>query len=314
MPVYRRGDTWWVRLQVNGKRHAFSAGAGATYEQAKAIEAKTRQDIIRGKLGQQVYTLEDAAVRWLEGEAKSLKHYKKIIQTIGLIRPYIQDTPIDKSQDAAQRIRVAFSNLSPATVNRRLAIVRRLANLAWKWGWTKNQIKIELLSGEKSRHVYLTIPEVIKLAKKAGRAKWHIIMLAFTGMRESELLKLENKYTDFVVINDSKNNKPRVVPLNVPAQKALERLDWSVTYPVLRRCFEKARGDQDIRIHDLRHTAASFMVKGGASLVAVRDVLGHSNLGVTSRYSHLALDDLKKAVNKMTNGTKTVQSLKRKTG
>ena len=109
MPVYRRGDTWWVRLQVNGKRHAFSAGAGATYEQAKAIEAKARQDIIRGKLGQQVYTLEDAAVRWLEGEAKTLKHYKKIIQTIGLIRPYIQDTPIDKSQDAAQKIRVAFS-------------------------------------------------------------------------------------------------------------------------------------------------------------------------------------------------------------
>ena len=50
---------------------------------------------------------------------------------------------------------------------------------------------------------------------------------------------------------------------------------------MLRKEFEKARGDADIRLHDLRHTAASFMVKGGASLVAVRDILSHSNLGVT---------------------------------
>lgn len=78
---------------------------------------------------------------------------------------------------------------------------------------------------------------------------------------------------------------------------------------MLRKRFEEARGDKDIRFHDLRHTAASFMVKGGASLVAVRDILGHSNLGVTSRYSHLALDDLQKAVDKMTNGTKMVQGL-----
>lgn len=306
MSVYKRGNIWWYRIQINGKRYPFSAGKGATYEQAKALEAKARQDIIKGKLGQQLYTLEDAAVRWLEGEAKTLKHYNKIIQTISLIRPYIQDTPIEKSQDAAQRIRVAFSHLAPATVNRRLAIVRRLANLSWKWGWTKSQIKIELLSGEVSRHVYLTIPEVIKLSKRAGRAKWHVILAAFTGLREGEMLRMnkEKSHKDIIVINQSKNRPQRIVPLNVPAQKALERLDWSVTYPVLRRCFEKARGDKDIRIHDLRHTAASFMVKGGASLVAVRDVLGHSNLGVTSRYSHLALDDLKKAVNKMTNGTK----------
>jgi integrase len=313
MPIYRRGDTWWYRLQVNGKRYAFSAGQGATAQQAKALEAQARQDIIRGKLGQQTYTLEDAAVRWLEGEGQSLKDFKKLLHTIAIIRPYIQDTPIDKSQDAAQRIIEAFPTLSPATINRRLAIVRRLANLAWKWGWTQSQIKIELLSGEKSRHVYLTIPEVIKLAKRADRCKWHIILAAFTGLRLNELLSMskEESNSKFIVLNNTKNGKPRVVPLNVPAQKALERLDWDVSYPMLRKRFEVARGDKDIRFHDLRHTAASFMVKGGASLVAVRDILGHSNLGVTSRYSHLALGELQKAVDKMTNGTKTAQSKKR---
>jgi len=82
---------------------------------------------------------------------------------------------------------------------------------------------------------------------------------------------------------------------------------------LLRREFEAAReviGMPEIRFHDLRHTAASFMVKGGASLIAVRDVLGHSNVAVTSRYSHLAIEDMKKAVDKMTNGTKKAQKNK----
>lgn len=314
MPVYRRGNTWWVRFQSNGQPYAFSAGAGATYEQAKAIEAQARQDIIQGKLCQrQSYTLEDAIVRWLEGEAQGLKAYTKLLQTIKLIRKHIQDTKIENAQDAAQRIREAYKNLTPATINRRLAIVRRLCNLAWKWGWVKSQIKIDLLPGEKSRHVYLTIPEVIKLAKSAGRAKWHVILAAFTGLREGELLGMDrNKILPgMIVLNKTKNGKPRVVPLNKPAQCALDRLDWTVTYPMLRREFERARGDADIRFHDLRHTAASFMVRGGASLVAVRDILGHSNLNVTSRYTHLAIDDLRIAVDKMTNCTKTVQAFKR---
>ena len=67
-----------------------------------------------------------------------------------------------------------------------------------------------------------------------------------------------------------------------------------------------------MRFHDLRHTAASFMVKGGTSMAAIRDVLGHSNLSVTSRYSHLGLEDMKQAVDKMTNGTKMAQRKKPK--
>lgn len=54
------------------------------------------------------------------------------------------------------------------------------------------------------------------------------------------------------------------------------------------------------------------MVKGGASLVAMRDILGHSNLNVTGRYSHLAIDDLKIAVDKMMGGTKMVQPAKQR--
>lgn len=313
MPIYRRGNTWWVRFQIQGQRHAFSAGEGATFEQAKALEAKIRQDIVRGKLGQQVYTLEDAAVRWLESDAKYLKDYKKLVNNIKIIRPLIENTRITDAQEAAQRIKQEFKSLKPATINRRLAIVRRLCTLAWKWGWVQTQVKIDLLPGEVERQVFLTIPEVIKLAKSAGRSKWHVILAAFTGLRESEILNLNQAHAkdDVIILTNTKNGKPRVVPLNKPAKAALKRLDYSIKYNQLRRDFELARGDADIRFHDLRHTAASFMVRGGASMVAIRDLLGHSSLKVTSRYSHLAIDDLKIAVDKMTSGTKTVHKNKK---
>jgi integrase len=47
-----------------------------------------------------------------------------------------------------------------------------------------------------------------------------------------------------------------------------------------------ARGDVRLRIHDLRHSAATAALRRGASLVAVKGMLGHSNLSITSRYLH----------------------------
>ena len=53
-----------------------------------------------------------------------------------------------------------------------------------------------------------------------------------------------------------------------------------------------AAGLPDLRIHDLRHSAASFMVNSGVDLFAVGKVLGHANVASTARYSHLASDTL----------------------
>lgn len=51
-----------------------------------------------------------------------------------------------------------------------------------------------------------------------------------------------------------------------------------------------------LRLHDLRHSAASFMVNSGVDLFAVGKVLGHANYQSTQRYAHLANDTLLKAV------------------
>ena len=70
-------------------------------------------------------------------------------------------------------------------------------------------------------------------------------------------------------------------------------------YYDLKRPWDTARdaaGLADLHIHDLRHSAASFMINAGIDLFAVGRILGHADHQSTMRYSHLANDTLMAAV------------------
>ena len=67
----------------------------------------------------------------------------------------------------------------------------------------------------------------------------------------------------------------------------------------MKRAWDTARtaaGLSDVRIHDLRHSAASFMINAGIDLFAVGKVLGHADHQSTMKYAHLANDTLLAAV------------------
>lgn len=52
----------------------------------------------------------------------------------------------------------------------------------------------------------------------------------------------------------------------------------------------------DLRVHDLRHTCASWLVQAGVPLLEVSKLLGHSTIEMTERYAHLAPENLRTAV------------------
>ena len=58
-------------------------------------------------------------------------------------------------------------------------------------------------------------------------------------------------------------------------------------------------GIPDVRIHDLRHSFASFALKKGVDLYTVSKLLGHKDIATTTRYAHMELEHLKEATNKV---------------
>ncbi|WP_292046070.1 MULTISPECIES: site-specific integrase [unclassified Brevundimonas] len=114
------------------------------------------------------------------------------------------------------------------------------------------------------------------------------------------------------LIPTSKTGKPRHVPLSTAALAIIDQLPrfkdcpWLVPNVETRRPFVSLKSAwrraikeanlPGLRIHDLRHSAASFLVAAGIDLYAVGKILGHANVASTARYSHLANDTLLKAV------------------
>ena len=151
---------------------------------------------------------------------------------------------------------------------------------------------------------------------KNPRLKDIVWLLLLTGARISELLsaKLSDVATDRKVwfIPDSKTGKSRHVPLSQAAIDIIDKLptydkcDLLIPNPKTKLPFVSIKHSWDtarteaklpgVRIHDLRHSAASFMINAGIDLYAVGRVLGHADHKSTMRYSHLANDTLIAAV------------------
>lgn len=313
MPIRKRGDRYQVRVTVAGRRVERTLPPGATRADALDAEAHLRRQQVDVAAGRRLdRTLDEALDRWEQTSACRLKSYQKDLRyRIRALREWTAGHALEEIPSVADRLKAdgIASGLSAAGINRYLAILRRVGNLAVQWDWTDKPLgqRVVLLPGEKSRHVYLTPAQVKALVAACEPEVGDFLMFAaLTGLRRSEILGLapENLVDGAVVLDAvTKSGKPRIVPMPAQAARiAQERVPWTVTPRTIRSGFERGKaavGLSDVRLHDLRHSFASWLAQGGASLTAIRDLLGHSSLAVTSRYAHLARPDLVKATKKL---------------
>jgi len=134
----------------------------------------------------------------------------------------------------------------------------------------------------------------------------------FTGCRLREILDLRWENVDsergLLLLPDSKTGRKTVI-LNAPALAILNRLERLGPYvipgddpqsprPDLKRPWAaviKRAGLEGVRLHDLRHTYASFGAGGGLGLPIIGRLLGHTQASTTARYAHLDNDPLRRA-------------------
>ena len=147
------------------------------------------------------------------------------------------------------------------------------------------------------------------------------------GLRASELAELDMSGVHFdlsVVRVLGKGQKERVVPIGLPAMRALRRyceelredlvrehaptdrvflsrtgqpITRVVVWQIVKRHAEKA-GLENVHPHTLRHSFATHLLAGGADLRVVQELLGHSNLETTQIYTHVDRSRLKEVLTK----------------
>lgn len=214
----------------------------------------------------------------------------------------------------------------PGSVNRVIILLRYIFNCAIRWettGVSKNPTAgIPLLEENNKQERYLTATEANALIGALKHSdnqmlQYIIPMLILTGARRNEVLYA--KWTDFNIeqrhwcIPINKSGKPRYVPMSDGVVNLLDVMPrhqgcaYVFANPKTHKPYKsffcawntarRSVGLGDVRIHDLRHSFASFLINNGRSLYEVQKILGHTQIKTTQRYAHLSQESLLAAAN-----------------
>ena len=218
------------------------------------------------------------------------------------------------------------------TCNRVLILLKFVYNCAIRWDVlppTGNPcVGVDEFENTVSRERYLTTEEVQRLfdeldTNRNVQVGQVIRLLLYTGARKREVLDAKWEEIDFsrqlltVPPGRSKSKKPRHIPLSDAAIELLQSLPrqddipWVFFNPKTKKppvsifyawdSIRKKVGLGEVRLHDLRHSYASFLVNAGRSLYEVQKLLGHHDPKVTMRYAHLSPQAMLEAVNVVGN-------------
>ena len=214
---------------------------------------------------------------------------------------------------------------APVMANRVVTLLAAMFKRAIKKGWRSGDNPATGIQRvrEESRERFLTLEEMNRLqaalaTSRNRRSAQAVMLLIATGARRGEVLGATWPQFDLGAgvwskpSSHTKQKRTHVVPLNAMALGVLREMhaEWRGDSPHLfpgepgkpqhdlKKFWGRVRakaGIPDVRIHDLRHTFASYAVARGLPLYSVGKLLGHSSAATTQKYAHLDLSTLRDA-------------------
>lgn len=320
---------WWISYRdAERKRHREKIG-----RRSAAIDAVARRRL-EVKEGRFVPPRGGARLTFRELAMEALAHkkprlaplsYATDVQRLTNLFPLIGSVPADCLTPAriAETLDHLKASMSGSTVNRYRSAMSSVYTFALNVGkMTTNPVsRVKRYRENPSRLNWLR-PEQEKTLRAAidtNRHEAEFTLVLNTGMRRGENWGLVWRDVDLLHGNITVHGKTgrRHIPVNAAANEALlllqkisgedefvspdrnaakdTPLDWRHWF---EDAVEKAEID-NFHFHDIRHTFASRLVMEGVDISTVRELMGHKNISTTQKYSHLADDHRRAAVEKM---------------
>lgn len=328
-----RGGVWHIDKRIKG--------FGRLSESCRTTDLKEAERFLTHRLEEirlaEVYgvrptrTFEQAAVKYIE-DYQSKRSIERDVIALKIVMPYIGKLPLDRVHNDAlvkfKQDRRSACRMS-GTINKELAVVRRILNLAarvWRHPngqtWLPAPPLLEMEKGPARRPYPISWEEQGRLFRELPAHLERIALFAVnTGCRSGEICRLSWEWEVSVpevddsvfIIPDTvaKNGQERIVVLNRIARKVVEGERGKhpgiiFTYHgerlsrVRNHAWKKARdraGLPEVRVHDLRHTFGHRLRAAGVSFEDRQDLLGHKSARITTHYSSPDLIRLLSAAN-----------------
>ena len=342
--LYKRGNVWWIRFTGHDEKIKFESSRSHRKKDAEALLTKRKNEVQEGR-----YTTAKCIRRCTFNEladkydnfVKKQRSYSSKKYIIKKLQAQFRNIPLVRFNSALlEQFQTDKLNAGhkPATVNRYITTLKHMFTKALDWEMvsedTINKVKkVKQLEENNQRLRYLTPEECERLINSCCDYLKAIVLTALhTGMRKTEILKLKWKQVDmkngFIHLSETKSGKRRSIPINetlyITLKSIERRLDVQYLffnpktgkrYNDIKKAFNSAcdrAGLSDYTFHDNRHTFTSSLVMAGVDLATVKELLGHKDIKMTLRYSHLASAHMKEAVNLLNSKLKedfTIQKL-----
>ncbi len=312
-------QSWYIDYYVFGRRKREKVGPDRRL--AELVLKKRKIEIVEDKFldirRDRVTTFEEIAQDFLDYSRNNKRSYGRdeiIVRNLSEFfsgKRLNEITPILIEQYKGKRLNQ--DKKKPATVNRELAGLKCMFNWAIKNGKaTQNPVKqVKLFKEDNTRIRYLSKEEIKKLLECSKNYHPNILPILVTalctGMRKGEILNLKWEDVNFeqgiILLKNTKSGKMREIPMSSFLQETLkkcfdrsdgvyvfcneERKPYKSIDTIFQRVLKRT-GITDFCFHDLRHTAASYLIMLGVDLATVKDILGHQKIEMTLRYAHLS--------------------------
>jgi integrase len=335
--IYKRSTGWFIDYDVDGVRVREKIG---TRELAKETLARVMDDAQRGeyRLARKCRVrLKDFVEEYMDWVKAKKRIWKRHDASLKNLKPFFGEMLLSKiTLDDVVRYKLQREKqVSGATINRELACLRHLLNVAKKKGLINNVnpvTKEDAFYTEQRRvHHILTQDEIRALLeavdKKAPHLRLAITIALHTGLRKSEILGLRWSDIDFtnrrIIIEKTKGRRTHVVPMDETLINVLTMVKQNngteFVFPSYARADtkrEQVRAMMDIKrafataretaaekypalktttFHNLRRVCATMLYNSGAQFAAIQALLNHQNPKTTMIYLQVMPESLREA-------------------